>query len=191
MLARRTIACALVALLVVACGGDQGTTPTPAKPLTIVSGANVTDTVLARLPLALTVEVRVNGELRAGTVVRFEALPPADTLRRYETAVALARLTSNQYSSFLADSTDSSGRVRGLVTFGTVSGEARVAISVPALGLVDTARFTVIPGAGARVRFAVRDTAIRVAGSYTSVPTVTDRFGNRRTDTPSLEVGTL
>ncbi|MEP6729249.1 MAG: hypothetical protein ABJE10_01360 [bacterium] len=168
------------------CGGDSGTSPDPAitKPITIVSGAGASDTVNSKLAQALIIEVRVNGVLKKGVVIRFDALPSVAPLRRYEAPVLISSLTSDQYGTFIADSTDASGRARVLVQLGTVAGAAGVAITVPELGVKDTARFTVRPGNAARIVMSVRDTAVTVGATYSLGASAGDVFGNARTELP-------
>lgn len=172
--------------MVLGCGGDSGTAPVVLRPITVVSGADVSDTVRTRLLQALIVEVRVNGVLKPGAVVRFDALPTRDPLRGYESAVLVSTLTSNQYTSFVADSTDASGRARVLVQLGTIAGSTGVAITVPEIGLVDTARFTVLPGNAGRIAMKVRDTSVVVGVSYSIGASVADVFGNARTEAPTF-----
>jgi hypothetical protein len=191
MRSRRPVVWGLAVIASSACGsGERDTGPTTdAKPLAVVSGANVSDTVDARLPLALTVEVRVNGELRSGVIVRLEAVPSADAVRGYESTVLVAPPAGNYYSAFRGDSTDASGRVRALVRLGTIAGEQRLAIYVPEIGAVDTARFTVRPGNAARLLVATSDTAVRIGGTYSPRATAADRYGNPRSEMAVLEVG--
>jgi Tol biopolymer transport system component len=80
----------------------------------------------------------------------------------------------------LVDTTDGEGRVKARVAYGTVAGPARLAITVPEIGLVDTLEFDVRPGAPADVRIQPRDTVIRVGGTATLHGTVVDRFDNPR-----------
>lgn len=179
-----------LALVVLACGGDTPTAPVPPPPppnIAIVAGNKSTDTVQAKLVQALTVEVRVNGVVKPATVVRFDAVPTTDTTRRTEGAVLVARISSNTFSSFSSDSTDAQGRARAMVQLGTIAGTARVAISVPELGYVDTATFTVTPGTATKMILKVRDTTVVFGGSYPIGAAVADKFGNLRAETPSYE----
>ena len=171
--------------VLLACGSDTGTTPESTRPITIASGGSVSDTVGTRLVQALIVEVRANGVLRPGAIVRFETQPSTDPKRSYEYTALISRLTSTQYTTFVADSTDASGRARVLVQLGSVSGSTGVTITVPELGVVDTAKFTVRPGNPARITMAVRDTAIIAGASYAIGASVADRYGNARTDVPT------
>jgi len=166
--------------LLVGCS-DNGTGPSGAS-LQLLYGNDASDTVQATLTQALVVEVRgENGGLISGTVVRFQSLP-IDSAHPYQPGVWLASLTSNFFSSFVADSTDSRGRASAVILLGTVTGAAKVVVTAPEFGLEDTARFTVLPGNAARVVVQPKDTALYATKSFQSRATVTDRFGNARSD---------
>jgi hypothetical protein len=167
-------------------GGDSQTGPLSAD-LRVVAGAEITDTVRARPIQALTVEVRERGRPKSGVVVRFESLPPADSTRRFELAIAVSKVALNAFGTFTSDTTNASGRASALVQFGTVAGEVRVLVTCPELGLADTATYTVRPGALRSVTLTARDTVVRAGGTYGIGAAATDRFGNRRTDQISFE----
>lgn len=159
-----------------------------------VAGAGITDTVFALQRQALVVRVRqTDGSLAKGVVVRFEAMAPGDTTRRYEPAVfvcALAAPSCGPYASnFVTDTTDSDGRVSVIIRLGQVAGRAGVRMSVPVLGMVDSTFFTVMPGAVAGVRSLAPDTGISVGASAMLRGHVVDRFGNPRTESPVMSLG--
>ncbi|HKG93104.1 MAG TPA: hypothetical protein VKA84_14465 [Gemmatimonadaceae bacterium] len=176
-----------------ACGSDGGT-PTGSDDgsgspgIRLVAGAGVTDSVLFQPIQALVVEVRGEaGAPRSGVVVRFDAVPPADELRRAEHSVLVCPLDAQacgMYSSgsFATDTTDALGRAKVLVRLGTVAGPAAVGLFVPELALRDTARFTVTPGSAARVRVSVKDSVAYVGKSWSVSAAVVDRYGNARSD---------
>jgi len=189
----------VAAIMITACGGDGPTNPqpvpTPQPGIHTVAGAGVDDTVLSQPLQALIVEVRgTDGQLARGVRVRFDARPPADSARPLERAVYVCTLSSpacgptlvpngvGNDSQFASDTTDANGRAKALVRLGTVAGPARVAVSVPELGLIDSASFTVRAGAAATVRFATRDTMLYVGATAALGPAVRDRFGNPRND---------
>ncbi len=91
-------------------------------------------------------------------------------------------LDSQFFSAFAVGSTDAAGRTAVNVRLGTLAGPARLIVSVPILGFVDTARYTVLPGAAASVTVFPRDTALYQGRSYTLRGGVTDQFGNARSD---------
>jgi hypothetical protein len=153
----------------------------------VVTGAEVTDTVRARPVQALTVEVRERGRPKPGVVVRFESLPPADPTRRFEQAIAVAKVALNAFGTFTSDTTNASGRASALVQLGTVAGEARVLVTCPELGVADTATYTVRPGALRDVMITARDTVVRAGGTYNVGAAATDQFSNWRTEQVSFE----
>ncbi|MBK6308210.1 MAG: hypothetical protein IPF47_21775 [Gemmatimonadetes bacterium] len=81
MYGARGVVAAMAAMAAVACGGDDGSAPPPPPPpppvrgVRILSGADVTDSVGARLLQPLIVEVHDSAGALAplGTVVRFES----------------------------------------------------------------------------------------------------------------------
>lgn len=187
---QRTFSASIALATLLACGGsgDSATGPKTTG-IRVVAGAPITDTVGARPLQALVVDVLVDGQPRQGLVLRFESMPSADTSRRFEQAIAVAKISQNFFSNFASDTTNSSGRAGVLVQLGTVAGEARVLVSCPELGLADTARFTVLPGNAARLLITVRDTAVLAGGSYNVGAQVTDRYGNKRADPVTLSAG--
>lgn len=161
-----------------ACGSNDGTGPQRGPSVQIVAGAGLTDTIQARPLQALAVAVRdSSGAPRSGIVVRFEAL-----LERAQPAIFSAPLTSPTYVLFIPDTTDARGRAHVLVSFARQARPARVAVTVPELGLADTARYTVIAGAAARVVFTTPDTALAVSKRFSPNASAADRFANRRPD---------
>ena len=170
--------------------GDHGTGTEPGlSSLTLLRGDGVTDTVLSLPAQALVVEVRgEGGALVSGTVVRFQALT-IEGANPYLLGVYVAPVTSQNFGSFVADSTDSRGRSSVLVQLGTRAGAAKLLVSVPEFGLQDTARFTVLPGKGTLVIVQPKDTALYVGRGFQSRATVGDRFGNPRSDPVSYSAG--
>ncbi len=140
-------------------------------------GNQQTDTVFAELSQALNVMVR--GAPR-GTVVRFESLP-SDSVQSAP-GLYVESLTSQFYSTFLADSTDDAGEAHALIKLGAVAGTGRLKVTVPALDLEAVATFTVLPGHAYHVMAFPKDTALFVSRTLQARGAVTDRFGNRRTD---------
>ena len=172
----------LVAGLLACGGGAESATGPSATGIQIVAGSPVIDTVRARPLQALVVEVRVGGQPLGGLVVRFEAMPSPDTSRRFEEAISVSKIALNSFGRFVPDTTNASGRSSALVQLGTIAGEARVLVSIPELGLADTATFTVQPGNAARIVSAPKDTVLLAGSSYNVGAQVTDRYGNKRTD---------
>jgi hypothetical protein len=142
--------------------------------LRIVSGAGVADTITAILPQPLVIEYRDSDGFPVrdawivvvgitsldGPEVQFEHAPGA-------------------YTPQLHVRTDSVGRVRARVRMGEKAGIARVRLHKDHFSpAMDSASFTVLPGAPARVALAPRDTALFSGRSLTPRSRVTDRGGN-------------
>lgn len=188
----RTVRVSLAGLatmgVLVACGGDGPSSPTPpvARGIRIISGANVTDSVGTKLAAPLIVEVRDSTGAIAplATVVRFETV-----LRDQLYEATLAPLSSDTYAGFASGTTDASGRAGAFVAFGTRPGTVRVAISVPTLGLSDTARFTISVGGPARLALSPHDTSVFVGKTFTVQARSFDRFSNARPDTITYAIG--
>lgn len=206
---QKLIGSACLALLLAACGGDTPTGPghngsAQNQPgVHAVLGAGVTDTIDAKPSQALVVEVRgPGGQLASGAVVRFEAQPPSDTTRRNEIAVSMCPLiqpTCGQATGLfgisstaglqsISDTTDAHGRATVTVQLGHVAGRAVVRLTVPEFGLEDSATYTVLPGAAARVYALAADTALTIGASANLQGHVVDRYNNNRTETLTYTV---
>lgn len=173
---------AAAGLMTVGCG-DHGTGTGPGgSSVRLLYGDGATDTILAEPAQALVVEVRgENGMPVSGTVVRFQSLP-IDSAHPYSLGAFVAAVTSPFFGDFVADSTDSRGRASVLIKLGQSTGAARLLVSAPEFGLQDTARFTVLPGNAAHVVVQPKDTALYAGGGFQARASVTDRFGNPRSD---------
>lgn len=167
---------AVTAAVLVGCSSDS-TSPTPHSGLQIDAGADVSDTIGVAFAQALVVEVRKpDGSVVRGAVVRFTALP-IDSLP-YASAIGVATLNSQYFSNFATDSTDADGRAAILVELGSVAGKAGIVVTVPEMGLTDTAWYTVKPGRPAHLGLGVRDTVVRQGATWDIGVRVTDRAGN-------------
>lgn len=182
---RPSILCqlALCSVALFACGGDGPSQPTPTKirGLRIVAGADVSDTVSAMPSQALVVDVHdsTGAVVPAGTVVQFSTTirPPSNVPE-----MLIKGLASSLFGPLATGTTDTAGRAAVIVRLGTIAGTGRIAISVPAFGLADTARYTVAPGATARVTIAPADTLVYVGSSFSYRGNDVDRYGNARSD---------
>ena len=173
---RRLLAGAIAASLVAGCGSDS-TAPSSKSRLRIDAGADVTDTIGAVLTQALVVQVREpSGALVRDAVVRFTALP--NDSMPYASAIEVAPLTSQYFSGFTSDSTDANGRAAVLVELGGIAGKSGIAITVPELGLTDTAWYTVKPGQPSRFALGVSDTVVTRGVAWDIGARVMDRAGN-------------
>jgi len=196
----RRRALGLLSLVTIGCAAERsvGVSPVPGvnPGLRFVAGGAVDDTVLAQPSQLLVAEVGgANGRPVAGAYVRIEARTPADPTRRNERGVylCLPAAIACGMPSYIGDeaqvlglTTDSLGRVSVQARLGTVAGPARVVVTVPALGLRDSATFTVRPGAATSVRFGTRDTIVAVNALASLRPSAYDRFGNARPDALAL-----
>jgi hypothetical protein len=165
--------------VVTSCGDSSG--PSGGRPgLTLVSGYNLTDTISARPVAALVVEVRdAQGAIAPqGTIVRFTPVPTP----YFQSEMMVEGLASLSFTNFATGETDAAGRTGVLVQMGPIAGPARIAVSVPTLGVEDTARYTVRPGQPSAILLTPVDTAMYVGSSYTIRGGVVDRWNNVRTD---------
>jgi hypothetical protein len=187
MNARRIVAASVIA--VAACGGD--TTPSqpgqqqPTGPsIKVVSGDKITDTIQAFIRTPLIFEVRDStGQLAVRRHVSFE------------TSIGLLSSKTDQFTNIavttLLDSTDASGRVTIYVRFWTTPGAMTVAAKVGALNVVDTARYTVLPGAATKLDMAPDDTALYAQNGFNVRAVVRDRLNNVRSDPIAFTAGPL
>lgn len=175
----------LFALLLPGCKGSTGPEASPG--VNFLEGGSGTDTALANLPQWLLVEVRDSaGNLAEYTPVEFAATTASDgTPTMY---VAAPETTAPFHPSF-TDTTGTDGRAAVRVRYGMKAGEGAILVRAPLLALEDTAFYTVEPGAAASVSLAPADTAVYVAGGYTVRATISDRYGNPRTDAVTLTEG--
>jgi hypothetical protein len=162
----------LFLLLIVACGGDSVAPPVE-RGVKIIQGAGITDTATAVFRSGLIIEVHDTSGARApaGTIVRFDG-----------TNAFVAQPRDTAFSSFVSGSVDASGRVVVSVQLGSYTGSGIIAITVPTLGIVDTARYTIRPGLPASVIPTPSDTLVVVGGSFRYHGTVRDSHGNGRDD---------
>jgi len=172
--------------------GDQGLD----KPgISLVAGAGITDTIDAAQLQALVVQVRgSDGKLVSGTLVRFDAMPTEDSTRRFEPAIVVCVLSvpsceSYGNRSFATDTTDERGRAKVLIRLGRVAGRAVVKVTVPEFALVDSAIYTVTPGALHAVRASPRTLSLAIGGTATTVGKTVDRYGNARPEIANLTAG--
>jgi WD40 repeat protein len=177
-------AAALAGLLLLVACGDEATRPTP-RSLTFVAGEGTVDTIGADPVQAL--EIRVigpDGKPAPGTPVLFESEIVGDG--PYTTATMLiAPVVSTRFGVVVADTTDGKGQAGVRVRFGSLAGEGGIVVTVPTLGIRDTARYTVQPGAPARVLIAPRDTGVTIGRSFTLRAAVVDRYANARAESPA------
>jgi hypothetical protein len=187
----RQVSGVVLLFVVTACGSSTAphTTTTPHPNIYFLAGNQQTDTVQSVPAQALVVLITKNGSVVQDAVVQFEAVSAADSINPYGGDwVDVASLSSNQPTSFAAETTNTQGEVAIDVFFGTRAGTAPLVVKVPALGYVDTAKFTVTAGGAASLKSGPADTAVYVNGTVNLHTAVVDRFGNPRTDPVSYAV---
>lgn len=157
--------------LLAATGCSSASAPATGPSLRILAGANQTDTAGSILPQPLVVQVRDStGALRSGNLVEFQVIVCAP---------CLGLLVPPYPPAFqVTVKTGANGQASVSVILGTRAGPARVQISVPQLGLTDTASFTITPGAPATVAAIPKDTALYVGKTFLPRGAVTDQNGN-------------
>lgn len=170
---------AFAALIALAACGDDPVVPGGPPGISFPRGANLSDTVDAVPVQALRVQVRGDdGRPAAHEIVRFEAVK--GPLEQPEMQVAA--LSSRHFEAMMTDSTDEEGVVHVQVRMGRTAGTGRLLVTVPTLGLQDTARFEIRPGAAAALQGAATDAALPIGGMLALNMHVTDRYGNVRSD---------
>lgn len=165
------------------CSADASAGPELWSPGVHVIAGDVSDTVGAQPTQALVVTVRDSaGALLTGRVVRFESLE-AYTSAPY---VIVEELSQNNFSYFASDTTTAAGQAAVLVAMGIRAGPAKLQVSVPEAGIVDTIVFDVAPGNATRVRLTPHDTVALVNGSIPLAAKVVDRWSNPRAEAASV-----
>jgi dipeptidyl aminopeptidase/acylaminoacyl peptidase len=146
----------------------------PAPGIHFVAGQNASDTIDALV--SLVVEVRDGARNpAAGQEVVFQALGIASD----------TPYVTTPFGAPAPATTDAGGRVTVGLKLGQHVGAARLVVRVPALGYVDTARFTVKPGRPVKVGVSPRDSTVYVGNGYTVAVLNLDRYGNQGSGLPT------
>ncbi len=154
---------------VAACGGGDGGTSPPNRPLAFVGGGGASDTIDAVKQVRLTIAARDN----SGAPLANELI-----LVRVEAATPNVPFGS-VLAGTLADgavTTNAQGLASTELQLGEVAGTWHVLAFDR--GYTDSVAFTVRPGAPASVTLSPRDTALFVGGRYAIVGATKDRHGN-------------
>lgn len=180
-------ACGLTAaiLTAIACGSSKATGPTFSRvPIAFPLGNSQTDTIQSVLTQALIVRVG-SGPAGSGAhqVVRFQSVLDSGTYR-----VLVEPLAGGSPSPFVAETTNASGKASVVIAFGNDEGPGQLVVNVPALGYLDTARYTVLPGNPYAMQAMPHDTDAYLGGTVGLRTAVVDRFGNTRTDPVTFAV---
>ena len=162
----------------IGCGNPSG----PQTGLNIVSGANVSDTVLSIFKPPLIVQLLDdNLQPMSGQTVYFNT----------NGFVLVAPIGDPGFvTDRLPAITDATGDASVLVEAKQYAATGKVVIVAPNGQSVDL-NFTVLPGAPALVRADPSDTALYVGGSVTFRPRVTDAYGNRLGVSPTYQYQSL
>lgn len=168
--------CGTAALLLAAACSDGGTTPPdPTGPpgLHVVSGGGAADSIQAVLA-PLVVELRdAKGRPVSRVGVEFTARVVPGT-----SIPAVYVRTSDAYSGNAVAATDATGRATLHLAMGAYAGPAWVVFGVRSLGLLDSVRYEIRPGAPVRLAVTPRDTLVAVGTSFTVPVSAFDRQGN-------------
>ena len=179
-------------IALVACGGAESSGPpsTLESPGLRVTGASLTDTVDAMLPRALFAHVVASdGKPASGIDVTFTATRRSpNAVTPIAPTLVMSMSATGSFSSPVVATTNAQGDASVFVRTGTVAGTGTVVITVPTLGLTDTAKYTVQPGSVSAVSVAPADTAVFVGGSVMLRANAVDRHGNPRADAVTISV---
>ena len=187
---RALIAMAAASVLLAACGGvsEPSTSVVELGPgIRLISGPSLVDTAMARPAEPFVVEVRdsLGGFAPTDVIVGSTATSGADT--PYPTAVDVAGSPNDPGAFFAIVPLDTAGRVTFWVRFGRKAGRAQVTVS--GLGQKAKLELTILPANPTTIRVLPADTAVYVGKRYTLAATVTDQFGNDRTDPVAFTAG--
>lgn len=166
--------------------GDGAPTGSQAvdRGFTVVSGPARSDTTLA-IPGPLLVELRdENLAIQPGANVAIRSLMRGAVPTMYLDAANPPSIIDS-----VSRTTDDRGRFTIAPRFGRLAGAAGLVLSAPALSIVDTIHFTVLPGAAYRVAIAPHDTAVRLNRDVVLSIAVRDRYGNVRPEVPTIQAG--
>jgi len=172
----------LTGLLAISCSDSTAPEHTVSSAnIKFLAGFDVQDTAQAKPIQAMVVEIHDDqGALLSGTVVRFEAV--LDSNPYIHPSMYVGALSSSYLGGIAFDSTNSRGRASIAIQLGIKAGTGRILVTVPDLGVQDTAYFTILPGQAASVAMDPPDTALYVGAKAQLRGAVVDRNGNPRTD---------
>ena len=166
-----------------ACGGVDEPSFDPG--LQIVSGAGQSDTVGVHLAPPLTVRLSDSaGKPLPGVEITFQSVNC--TLEARPPCPVWVAPVGTELSgiSFVSDTTDAGGEAAVQVELGLSALDVAIWIRSPATGDEVYARFTVLPGAPARIDVTPDDSALFGGGSYLLRARTMDAHGNTRTGDP-------
>lgn len=163
--------------------GDDPVGPLSDPGITFPLGANVTDTARAAPVQVLRVQVYgTDGRPAARTEVRASGVIGMKDGQAAYIEITAGRLGDLDYGAAVVDTTDTNGVVHFRLRLGFVAGPARLVVTAPALGMQDTARFTIVPANATSFRVEPTDTAVAIGKSVTLRASVFDSYGNARNE---------
>lgn len=185
--ASRFLPLACVVIAAAACGDPAGVPrETPSAGITL-AGDNLTDTVGAWQNTELLISVREpNGRAAVNAVVHVRGVLVQRNPSGPE--VEAEGPGPGGFTGEAVGRTDLQGKFAVRVRMGHFAGPGRLVVEVPALALTDTARYTILPGAAARVQSFPQDTTVLIGGRVPLRAAVADRYGNPRSDAVALTV---
>lgn len=189
--AHRLLALAWIAAAATACG-DKSPADPPGEVfppgIGFPEGNNATDTIGTVQATQLLITVRTHsGDLAPNAVVFVEGMPYSTGDSGVEMQAGLP--TEAGFADGVRGVTDLRGTLRVKVRMGNRTGPARLVVRAPDLGVADTARYTVLPGAAVRVQSVPQDTVVRMGSRVLLRTAAYDRHGNARSgDAAVVEV---
>jgi hypothetical protein len=172
----------LFLLSAIACS-DGPTDPRTNRPRIEITSAAISDTVTG-VPATLTVVVRDSaGNPASNRAIQFDAPPVPPT------SVFFVRVRAPGTDSGLltySTTTDANGAASVQVVLGVRADTRHIRVSVPSLTLEDSVAVTVRPGAAAMVHVPTTAFTLKVGTSVPFDAFVTDQYGNRRTEAPTV-----
>jgi hypothetical protein len=170
--------------VVVGCGSSSTAPPAPGPNIEFVTGNHQTDTILSTLPAILKVKVNnaPHGKFAALQPILFESLSNGPQ--------AAIKNVGSPYGfvAVLQDTTNGLAEASLQVALGPTAGVARILVTVPAFGFVDTATFTVTPGHPFAISTSPSDTLIYIGTPLTMRSTVVDQGNNVLNDAVSYSI---
>ncbi len=171
-------------------GGPAGppSPPAPSGPrIEFIAGHTGTDTVDAVLGTPLQIGVwGPSGRRLFNTVVHIETIAVGSAPGGSE--VQAAGPEEPLFHDLTSGVTDLQGTLRFRVKLGRRAGQGRLVVRVPSLGITDTARYTIQPGAATRVQVLPADTVVGFGGRVPLRGSVADRYGNTPGDPLTLSL---
>lgn len=175
----------VVALIAAGCGGDGSPVEPPpvesAASLEVVAGADLRDTISARVRLPVVIEAQsASGAPVSGLTLHVSVHP--DDMHRM-----LIRPSDAHPFTPAFTATTEIGRITVYAELGTRAGPARLIVNAPGVD-ADTVTLHVLPGAPVTAQLSPRDTVVLVNQRVRFRGPAVDRAGNFRDDPVTMRV---